>query len=212
MSSLSLGGDDAAAPIVVHRLRDVGAEVWAIVIPVAVCIALSVLLVQALGTPPEGRAPPPRSSSVAELVYDEIEGVAAGDGSSKRLGGALLNALVFVGFVAVMTLGLFVCVKKRWQKAIDGFMAFVLVDVYVVILGSVMLALVGLGDWNGGTGTGGRCGSVALCISLHLLHARDGAPPPIHRVIDTTFHGILPRSSSSLSTSPSSPLAVCSAT
>ncbi|PNH07270.1 hypothetical protein TSOC_006277 [Tetrabaena socialis] len=87
-------------------LDDLGEEVTGIVAPVSLCMAVTVLLVRLLN--PEGISSA-NTVLIASIAYQEQ----AGDSSGKKFGGALLNAIIFVGVVAGMTVVLFLLFKYK---------------------------------------------------------------------------------------------------
>lgn len=70
-------------------LDDLGEEVTGIIAPVSLCMALTVLLVKLLN--PEGESAS-NTVYIASIAYAED----SSDSSSKKFGGALLNAIIFV--------------------------------------------------------------------------------------------------------------------
>ena len=77
-------------------LDDLGEEVTGIVAPVTLCMALTVLLVRALN--PEG-ASDANAVFLASAYYEER----AGDSAGTKLGGSIVNSLIFISVVALMT-------------------------------------------------------------------------------------------------------------
>lgn len=94
----------------------VGGEIVGIVTPVSICMFLVVLLVHLLD--PHGDDAP--VSNIAMMVYNEQ----ASDSFSEKLGGALLNALVFVVIVTVVTFMLVVLFYYRCTKCLRVYMGF----------------------------------------------------------------------------------------
>ncbi|PRW59201.1 presenilin [Chlorella sorokiniana] len=120
-------------------LDDLGEEVTGIVSPVSICMALTVALVRILN--PEGES---NSGAVflASAYYSEAEG----DSTSKKLGGALLNALIFIGVVAVMTFVLVLLFKYGCTKLIYAYMGFAGFSIFFVLAGVIALEL--LQKWD----------------------------------------------------------------
>lgn len=120
-------------------LDDLGEEVTGIVSPVSICMALTVALVRILN--PEGES---NSGAVflASAYYTEEEG----DSTSKKLSGALLNALIFIGVVAVMTFVLVLLFKYGCVKLIYAYMGFAGFSIFFVLAGVIALEL--LQKWD----------------------------------------------------------------
>lgn len=79
-------------------LDDLGEEVTGIIAPVSLCMALTVLLVKLLN--PEGESAA-NTVYIASIAYSED----STDSSGKKLGGALLNAIIFVSPALQLRLG-----------------------------------------------------------------------------------------------------------
>lgn len=94
----------------------VGGEIVGIVTPVSICMFLVVSLVHILD--PRGEDAP--VSNIAMMVYDEQ----ATDSFSEKLGGALLNAVVFVVIVTLVTFVLFALFYYRCTKCLRVYMGF----------------------------------------------------------------------------------------
>ncbi|KAI7844377.1 hypothetical protein COHA_002175 [Chlorella ohadii] len=120
-------------------LDDLGEEVTGIVSPVSICMALTVALVRILN--PEGES---NSGAVflASAYYNEEEG----DSTSKKLSGALLNALIFIAVVAVMTFVLVLLFKYGCVKLIYAYMGFAGFSIFFVLAGVIALEL--LQKWD----------------------------------------------------------------
>ena len=95
-------------------LEVVGGEIVGIVTPVSICMFLVVLLVHILD--PHGNDKP--ISNIAMMVYNEQ----ASDSFSEKLGGALLNAIVFVVIVTVVTFILVALFYYRCTKCLKVYM------------------------------------------------------------------------------------------
>ncbi|CAM6091236.1 unnamed protein product [Calypogeia fissa] len=115
-------------------LDHLGAEILGIISPVSICMLLVVLLVHTLV--PHGGAAPARS--IAMLVYNEQES----DSFSEKLGGALLNALVFVGIVTVVTFVLVALFYFRCKRILKGYMGFSAFMVLAYMGGGVAIQLI----------------------------------------------------------------------
>lgn len=94
----------------------VGGEIVGIVTPVSICMFLVVSLVHILD--PRGEDAP--VSNIAMMVYNEQ----ATDSFSEKLGGALLNAVVFVVIVTLVTFVLFALFYYRCTKCLRVYMGF----------------------------------------------------------------------------------------
>eukprot|EP00877_Chromochloris_zofingiensis_P008023 jgi/Chrzof1/3474/Cz12g26260.t1 len=115
-------------------LDDLGEEITGIAAPVSICMALTVLLVRVLN--PEGQT----SSStvvIASIAYAEQ----AGDSAGQKLGGALLNAVIFICVVAGMTFVLFLLFKYKCYKLIYGYMGFAVFNIFFFLTGGIMINL-----------------------------------------------------------------------
>ncbi|KOM41776.1 hypothetical protein LR48_Vigan04g197400 [Vigna angularis] len=77
-------------------LECLGAEIIGVMSPVSICMFLVVLLVYALPSPSPSAAP---ITTAANLVYAENPA----DSPAEKFEGALLNAVVFVGLIALVT-------------------------------------------------------------------------------------------------------------
>ncbi|KIY92207.1 Presenilin-like protein [Monoraphidium neglectum] len=62
-----------------------------------------------------------------------------GDSTGQKLGGALLNAVIFVCIVAAMTFVLFFLFKYKCYRVIYGYMGFAVFDMFFVLTGAVVL-------------------------------------------------------------------------
>lgn len=109
-------------------LDGLGEEIVRIVFPVSVCMLMVVLLVSLLNDPSSSAV----ASSIATLIYNEQ----SSDSDWQKLGGALLNALLFVGVVTVVTF-LLVCL---YYYRCTGFLRF-----YMAFAAFVVLAYMGGG-------------------------------------------------------------------
>lgn len=92
----------------------VGGEIVGIVTPVSICMFLVVLLVHILD--PHGDDKP--ISNIAMMAYNEQ----ASDSFSEKLGGAFLNAIVFVVIVTVVTFLLVALFYYRCTKCLKAYM------------------------------------------------------------------------------------------
>ncbi|KAL2652179.1 hypothetical protein R1flu_020307 [Riccia fluitans] len=115
-------------------LESLGSEIVGIVTPVSICMLLVVLLVQSL-TPHGSDAP---VASIAMLVYDEQPT----DSFTEKLGGAMLNALVFVIIVALVTFLLVVLFYFRCTKFLRAYMGFSAFMVLAYMGGGVVVLLI----------------------------------------------------------------------
>ncbi|KAI8475571.1 MAG: Presenilin-domain-containing protein [Monoraphidium minutum] len=113
-------------------LDDLGEEITGIAAPVSICMAIVVLLVKLLN--PDGTSET-GNVFIATLAYAEQ----GDDTAGQKLGGALLNAVIFVGIVAAMTFVLFFLFKYRCYKAIYAYMGFAVFDMFFVLTGGVLL-------------------------------------------------------------------------
>ncbi|KAG2446836.1 hypothetical protein HYH02_008396 [Chlamydomonas schloesseri] len=113
-------------------LDDLGEEVTGIVAPVSLCMAVTVLLVRLLN--PEGISSS-NTVLIASIAYQEQ----ASDSSSKKFGGALLNALIFVAVVAGMTVVLFLLFKYKCYKFIFAYMGFAVFNIFFFITGALFI-------------------------------------------------------------------------
>ncbi|KAG2400018.1 Presenilin-like protein [Vigna angularis] len=77
-------------------LECLGAEIIGVMSPVSICMFLVVLLVYALSSPSSSAA---TITTAANLVYAENPA----DSPAEKFEGALLNAVVFVGLIALVT-------------------------------------------------------------------------------------------------------------
>ncbi|EFJ44036.1 hypothetical protein VOLCADRAFT_82983 [Volvox carteri f. nagariensis] len=113
-------------------LDNLGEEVTGIVAPVSLCMAVTVLLVRLLN--PEGSS---SSSSVliANIAYQEQ----ATDSSGKKLGGALLNAIIFVAVIGGMTILLFLLFKYKCYKFIYAYMGFAVFNIFFFLTGALFI-------------------------------------------------------------------------
>lgn len=114
----------------------VGSEIVGIVTPVSICMFLVVLLVQVLN--PHGDQAP--VSNIAMMVYNEQPS----DSFSEKLGGALLNALVFVVIVTVVTFMLVVLFYYRCTKCLRVYMGMSAFTVLAWMGGIVAVQLIQL--------------------------------------------------------------------
>lgn len=115
-------------------LESLGSEIVGIVTPVSICMLLVVLLVQSLA--PHGSDAP--VNSIAMLVYDEQPT----DSFSEKLGGAVLNALVFVIIVAIVTFLLVLLFYFRCTKCLRAYMGFSAFMVLAYMGGGVAVLLI----------------------------------------------------------------------
>lgn len=117
-------------------LDTVGSEIVGIVTPVSICMFLVVLLVHVLN--PHGDQAP--VSNIAMMVYNEQPS----DSFSEKLGGALLNALVFVVIVTVVTFMLVVLFYYRCTKCLRVYMGISAFTVLAWMGGIVAVQLIQL--------------------------------------------------------------------
>eukprot|EP00210_Caulerpa_lentillifera_P006403 g6117.t1 len=115
-------------------LDDLGEEVTGILAPVTLCMALTVALVKVLN--PSGDSDS-QNIVVATAYYDEKED----DSNSEKFSGSILNAIIFVGFIAVLTFILFLLFKYRCVKFIYVYMGFALLDLFFFLTGAVVIKL-----------------------------------------------------------------------
>ncbi|GLC33671.1 hypothetical protein PLESTM_000098700 [Pleodorina starrii] len=113
-------------------LDDLGEEVTGIMAPVSLCMAVTVLLVRLLN--PEG-ASSSNSVLIASIAYQEN----ASDSSGKKLGGALLNAIIFVAVIAGMTVVLFLLFKYKCYKFIYAYMGFAVFNIFFFLTGALFI-------------------------------------------------------------------------
>lgn len=85
-------------------LDDLGEEVTGILAPVSLCMAMTVALVKVLN--PSGDSDS-QNVAVATAYYEEEDD----DSTSTKLSGSILNAIIFVGFIALLTFILFLLFK-----------------------------------------------------------------------------------------------------
>lgn len=114
----------------------VGGEIVGIVTPVSICMFLVVLLVHTLD--PNGADKP--ISSMAMMVYNEQ----ASDSFSEKLGGALLNAIVFVAIVTVVTFILVALFYYRCTGCLKAYMGMSAFTVLSWMGGSVAVQFIRL--------------------------------------------------------------------
>eukprot|EP00195_Chlamydomonas_chlamydogama_P016551 CAMPEP_0202908100 /NCGR_PEP_ID=MMETSP1392-20130828/44889_1 /ASSEMBLY_ACC=CAM_ASM_000868 /TAXON_ID=225041 /ORGANISM="Chlamydomonas chlamydogama, Strain SAG 11-48b" /LENGTH=370 /DNA_ID=CAMNT_0049597257 /DNA_START=155 /DNA_END=1264 /DNA_ORIENTATION=- len=122
-------------------LDDLGAEITGIALPVSICMAVTVFLVRVLN--PEGES----SSStvfIASVAYDENRNPQASSG--EKLGGALLNALIFVAVIAFMTFVLVLLFKYGCYRVIFAYMGFAVFDIFFLITGLLLIQLLQIGN------------------------------------------------------------------
>ncbi|WIA21037.1 hypothetical protein OEZ85_005365 [Tetradesmus obliquus] len=105
--------------------------------PVSICMAITVLLVKALN--PEGTADT-TTVAIATLAYQEQDTDSAG----QKLGGALLNAIIFMAVIAGMTFVLFLLFKWGCYKLIYGYMGFAMLNIFFFFTGALVLQLLRL--------------------------------------------------------------------
>lgn len=115
-------------------LDDLGQEITGIMAPVSICMAITVLLVKALN--PEGTADT-TTVAIATLAYQEQDTDSAG----QKLGGALLNAIIFMAVIAGMTFVLFLLFKWGCYKLIYGYMGFAMLNIFFFFTGALVLQL-----------------------------------------------------------------------
>ena len=101
--------------------------VVAILIPVCITMLIVVILVRALYVSDDGDANSLQSISFAMFVYNENENDSAG----LKLGGALLNAFLFLVVVLIVTCVLVLLYKFRCMKCIIGWL---IVSVVILLL------------------------------------------------------------------------------
>eukprot|EP00887_Chlorella_sp_A99_P001007 scaffold5.g1007.t1 len=122
-------------------LDDLGEEVTGIVAPVSICMALTVALVHILN--PDGSSDT-NAVFLASSYYTENEGDSAG----QKLSGSIINALIFVGVVAVMTFVLVLLFKYGYVRVIYAYMGFAGFAIFFVLTGIISLEL--LQKWDVG--------------------------------------------------------------
>lgn len=115
-------------------LDDLGEEVTGIVAPVSLCMALTVVLVRVLN--PSGKSDAD-TVIFAAAYYREEEGDSAG----KKLSGSMLNALIFVAFIAAMTFVLLLLFKYGCVKCIYAYMGFAVFTIFFGLVGAIVIQL-----------------------------------------------------------------------
>lgn len=103
--------------------------VVAILIPVCITMLIVVILVRALYVSDDGDANSLQSVSFAMFVYSESES----DSTGLKLGGALLNALLFLVVIVIVTCVLVLLYKLHCMKCIFGW----LIVSVIILLGSM---------------------------------------------------------------------------
>ncbi|PON66287.1 Peptidase A22A, presenilin [Parasponia andersonii] len=116
-------------------LDSIGVEIVGVMSPVSICMLLVVLLVYSLSSS-SSAAPPIRTA--ANLVYMENPS----DSISQKLEGALLNALVFVIFVAIVTFLLVLLYYYNFTNFLKNYMRFSAFFVLAMIGGSIFFSIV----------------------------------------------------------------------
>eukprot|EP00879_Flechtneria_rotunda_P013539 GHRR01014137.1.p1 GENE.GHRR01014137.1~~GHRR01014137.1.p1 ORF type:complete len:231 (+),score=45.96 GHRR01014137.1:144-836(+) len=118
-------------------LDDLGEEITGIVAPVSICMALVVVLVKALN--PEG-ATDSNTVYIAQIAYHEKDSDSAG----QKLGGALLNAVIFMAVIAGMTFVLFLLFKWGCYRVIYAYMGFAMLNIFFFLTGALVIQLLRL--------------------------------------------------------------------
>ncbi|KAG1671993.1 hypothetical protein FOA52_013366 [Chlamydomonas sp. UWO 241] len=122
-------------------LEHLGEEITSIVWPVSLCMALTVLLVRVLN--PDGAS----SSLVVVMASAAWDEGADPDASIlEKLGGAMLNALVFVAVVAAMTFVLLGLFKYKCYRFISAYMGFAVMQTLFLVTGVLVLMLLQKAD------------------------------------------------------------------
>lgn len=106
-------------------LVGLGEELVAVTVPVTVCMALVVFLVESLGA----------ASSASARLYLENEG---GETAGEKFAGAVLNAAIIIGFVVLMTFLLVLLFRYNCVRLIWGYMGFSGFVLLFVIGGQVL--------------------------------------------------------------------------
>jgi presenilin 1 len=107
-----------------------------ILVPVCITMVLVIALVKILN--------PPESLGSATTLYFER----AGDSNAKKFGGALLNALIFVGIMIVVTCIFVVLYKYRCMKILFGWLGLSTVMLLGGGFGLIVWQLVSVLNWN----------------------------------------------------------------
>ncbi|XP_062113747.1 presenilin-like protein At1g08700 [Humulus lupulus] len=116
-------------------LDSIGTEIVGVMCPVSICMLLVVLLVYSLYSS-SAAAPPIRTA--ANLVYME----SPSDSVTQKLEGSLLNALVFVIFVAIVTFLLVLLYYYNFTNFLKNYMRFSAFFVLAMIGGSIFFSIV----------------------------------------------------------------------
>ena len=115
-------------------LDRVGEEIQSVVVPVSICMAMTVALVRYLM--PHGAAGA-SGVAIATVYYHEK----ASDSAGTKFEGSLINSLIFIGIIGSMTFVLFLLFKYRCTKVIYGYFGFAGFSIFAVLGGSVALGV-----------------------------------------------------------------------
>ncbi|XP_052175283.1 presenilin-like protein At1g08700 isoform X3 [Diospyros lotus] len=115
-------------------LESIGLEIIGVMSPVSICMLLVVLLVYSLSAP--SSSAPIRTA--ANLVYLE----SPSDSATQKLEGALLNALVFVVFIALVTFLLVLLYYYNFTNFLKNYTRFSAFFVLGTMGGSIFLSLI----------------------------------------------------------------------
>ncbi|GAX82889.1 hypothetical protein CEUSTIGMA_g10315.t1 [Chlamydomonas eustigma] len=124
-------------------LDDLGIGITSIVWPVSICMAVTVFLVRVLN--PTGQT----SSStvfIASAAYNENGNADAS--SAQKLGGALLNAIIFISVIAATTVVLVILFKYQCYRFIFAYMGFSIASLLFVVTGVLLIQLLQVGNVN----------------------------------------------------------------
>ncbi|KAK7377927.1 hypothetical protein VNO80_03362 [Phaseolus coccineus] len=115
-------------------LECLGVEIIGVMSPVSICMFLVVLLVYALSSPSSSAA---TITTAANLVYAENPA----DSTAQKLEGALLNAVVFVGLIALVTFLLVLLYYYNCTAFLRHYTRFSAFFVLASMGGSILLSL-----------------------------------------------------------------------
>uniref|UniRef100_A0A803Q428 Presenilin n=1 Tax=Cannabis sativa TaxID=3483 RepID=A0A803Q428_CANSA len=118
-------------------LDSIGTEIVGVMSPVSICMFLVVLIVYSLYSSTTSDSTPPLRTA-ANLVYMENPS----DSVTQKLEGSLLNALVFVIFVAVVTFLLVLLYYYNFTNFLKNYMRFSAFFVLATIGGSIFFEIV----------------------------------------------------------------------
>lgn len=105
----------AAPPSIIDTL---GEEIVRIIAPVSICMLLVVLLTAALSDPSDS------SSSTSILSFSDPSGGSSAASWTEKLGGALIDSLIFVAVITAVTFLLVLLFYLRWTAFLRYYMAF----------------------------------------------------------------------------------------